>query len=694
MAKNLLKKFQKTLPNIYKMAINNRDEELFFELIRSYALLKIDQKISKSVTDSASLILDMLEYEKRSINELSRGKKIYIESFSKLWSFLNSSEPQETNLDMYEDLYHIFCYLEGVKTPEKYSKNRFVRHMNRWATGLDKEIKEKRAENRDRIIELLVKKIEKRPPSVSSRYLFTEGLSDVQKRKQVEKWWKDFRFHLAMAVKSPSELNLFLGESLSTKTMRNLTKAKNKGIPFFVTPYYLSLLSIEEKGFDDYAIRSYVLYSESLVDTFGNIKAWEREDIVEEGKPNAAGWLLPDGHNIHRRYPEVSIMIPETRGRSCGGLCSSCQRMYDFQSERLNFDLESLKPKESWDHKLSRLMDYFEKDSQIRDILITGGDALMTRNKPLAKILDAVLMMAKRKQEANADRQNGEKYAEIQRVRLGSRLLAYLPFRIDRELIEILKNFKKRGSEIGIKQFVIQTHFQSPLEITMEAKRAIEMILSAGWTISNQLVFTTAASRRGHTAKLRHALNSLGVVTYYTFTVKGFKENRTVFTPNSRSIQEQMEEKIFGKMTEEQQKVLNDIFLKNADIAKNLNRFMRENNLPFLPTDRNVLNLPAIGKSITFKMIGITTKGERVLKFDHDSTRKHSPIIDQMGEVFIVENRSVASYLREIEAMGEKVSDYSSVWNYTSGKTEPVFWLFKYPTLGFEITDKFTNLAI
>lgn len=387
-------------------------------------------------------------------------------------------------------------------------------------------------------------------------------------------------------------------------------------------------------------------------------------------------------------------MIPETRGRSCGGLCSSCQRMYDFQSERLNFDLESLKPKESWDHKLSRLMDYFEKDSQIRDILITGGDALMTRNKPLAKILDAVLMMAKRKQEANADRQNGEKYAEIQRVRLGSRLLAYLPFRIDRELIEILKNFKKRGSEIGIKQFVIQTHFQSPLEITMEAKRAIEMILSAGWTISNQLVFTTAASRRGHTAKLRHALNSLGVVTYYTFTVKGFKENRTVFTPNSRSIQEQMEEKIFGKMTEEQQKVLNDIFLKNADIAKNLNRFMRENNLPFLPTDRNVLNLPAIGKSITFKMIGITTKGERVLKFDHDSTRKHSPIIDQMGEVFIVENRSVASYLREIEAMGEKVSDYSSVWNYTSGKTEPVFWLFKYPTLGFEITDKFTNLAI
>ena len=52
----------------------------------------------------------------------------------------------------------------------------------------------------------------------------------------------------------------------------------------------------------------------------GNIRAWEREDIVEAGKPNAAGWLLPDGHNIHRRYPEVAILIPDTMGRACGGL--------------------------------------------------------------------------------------------------------------------------------------------------------------------------------------------------------------------------------------------------------------------------------------------------------------------------------------------------------------------------------------
>ena len=107
--------------------------------------------------------------------------------------------------------------------------------------------------------------------------------------------------------------------------------------------------------------------------------------MVEAGKPNAAGWLVPDGHNIHRRYPEVAILIPDSMGRACGGLCASCQRMYDFQSERLNFNFEELKPKESWDKRLRKLMEYFENDTQLRDILITGGDALMSQKQDITQ---------------------------------------------------------------------------------------------------------------------------------------------------------------------------------------------------------------------------------------------------------------------------------------------------------------------
>ncbi len=81
-------------------------------------------------------------------------------------------------------------------------------------------------------------------------------------------------------------------------------------MPVFITPYYLSLLNATGSGYDDEALRSYILYSPQLVETYGNIRAWEREDTVEPGKPNAAGWLLPDGHNIHRRYPDVAILSP------------------------------------------------------------------------------------------------------------------------------------------------------------------------------------------------------------------------------------------------------------------------------------------------------------------------------------------------------------------------------------------------
>ena len=550
-----------------------------------------------------------------------------------------------------------------------------------------------RAQTKERILHILIQKIENRK-SGSTRFRFDEGLSYDEKYQLVSQWWNDFRFHLSMAVKSPTELNRFLGNSLSSETMYLLSRARKKGMPFFATPYYLSLLDITGDGYNDDAIRSYILYSPHLVETYGNIRAWEREDIVEPGKPNAAGWLLPDGHNIHRRYPEVAILIPDTMGRACGGLCASCQRMYDFQSERLNFEFEALRPKESWDKKLRRLMGYFEEDTQLRDILITGGDALMSQNKTLRTILEAVYRMAARKRKANLERPEGEKYAELQRVRLGSRLPAYLPMRINDELVEILREFKEKASAIGVKQFIIQTHFQTPLEVTPEARDAISKILSAGWLITNQLVYTVAASRRGHTTRLRQVLNSLGVVCYYTFSVKGFNENYAVFTPNSRSLQEQHEEKIYGQLTSEQAAELYTLLENGEDTATRIRRFMRKHHLPFLATDRSVLNLPAIGKSMTFNLIGITEDGKRILRFDHDGTRRHSPIIDKMGQIYIVENKSLAAYLRQLGKMGEDPEDYATIWTYTEGKTEPRFSLYEYPEFDFRITDKMSNLEI
>ena len=649
----------------------------------------------------------LLQYDGQDVHELSTGQDISVQTIRLLYQFLTEKlENIEMPTDLFLELFQLFKRLQGESVPLP-SPQRIKSRNDRWDTGLDEEVREMRDENKERMLHLLIQKIENRKSKPSVRFHFEEGMSYEEKYQLVSKWWGDFRFHLSMAVKSPAELNRFLGNSLSSETMYLLNRARKKGMPFFATPYYLSLLNVTGYGYNDEAIRSYILYSPRLVETYGNIRAWEKEDIVEAGKPNAAGWLLPDGHNIHRRYPEVAILIPDTMGRACGGLCASCQRMYDFQSERLNFEFETLRPKESWDSKLRRLMTYFEQDTQLRDILITGGDALMSQNKTLRNILEAVYRMAVRKQRAILERPEGEKYAELQRVRLGSRLLAYLPMRINDELVDILREFKEKASAVGVKQFIIQTHFQTPLEVTPEAKEAIRKILSAGWIITNQLVYTVAASRRGHTTRLRQVLNSLGVVCYYTFSVKGFNENYAVFAPNSRSMQEQQEEKIYGQMTPEQAEELYKILetkvsagineekpKEDADTAKQIRRFMRKHHLPFLATDRSVLNLPAIGKSMTFQLVGLTEEGKRILRFEHDGTRHHSPIIDQMGQIYIVENKSLAAYLRQLSKMGEDPEDYASIWSYTKGETEPRFSLYEYPDFPFRITDKMSNLEI
>ena len=691
----LKKVYNQSFPWLVTLAEESENAKYFKDALRSLILSRLTEKESTQENVGMAVamrILLLIEHDDTFVDELSTGERLPVRTVTYLWQFLTGHLENEVSPDLFIDLYHQFDLLEH---PVEILPDRALvkRQMNRWPTGLDEEVMAIRHSNKERIIAGLIRKIERRR-APTSRFQFTEGMSYAEKYVKVQEWWNTGRFHLAMAFKSPTELNYFLGGSLSAGTMDLLARARKKGMPFFVTPYYLSLLNTNTSGYDDATIRSYILYSEELVDTYGRIKAWEKEDIVVSGQPNAAGWLLPEGHNIHRRYPEVAILIPDSMGRACGGLCASCQRMYDFQSERLNFDFESLKPKETWDKKLRRLMRYFEEDAQLRDILITGGDALMSQNATLRNILDAVYKMAVRKRKANESRPEGEKYAELQRVRLGSRLLAYLPLRITDELVGILRSFKDKASRVGVTQFIIQTHFQSPLEVTPEAKKAIEAILSAGWIITNQLVYTVAASRRGHTAKLRQTLNAMGVVCYYTFSVKGFHENYAVFAPNSRSLQEQQEEKVFGLIPKEKQKELYRLIRYERPLGKKLSGFLKENRLLFAATDRSVLNLPAIGKSMTFQMVGLTTEGKRILKFDHDTGRRHSPIIDRMGEVYIVENKSVAAYLRQLQDMGEDVREYISIWNYSEGRTEPRFSIYEYPDYPFDVTEKMTNLEL
>lgn len=679
--------------------LHNWAEEELKQNVTAYKYFKGELKGRKPFEklkwkDFAAIrILDYINYSNLEYEDLNlRGKKDISNPFRILWLAANYRKGGGKTL-FFRDMLELFRQLSGKNKFNKPDADQVKEWMERHPSGLDPEIIEERKENKQRILRVILEMIESGDVK-STSFSFDPGLSYEEKMQKMNEWWESKLFHLKFAIRKPELLNKMLDYSLDPDTMQTLHAAKEAGIPFFVNPYYLSLLDTKDRTNADLAIRDYIIYNQELIDEFGHIVAWEKEDIVEPGKPNAAGWLLPSDHNIHRRYPEVAILIPDSMGRACGGLCVSCQRMYDFQRGNLNFDLDRLKPTETWPKKLVRLLKYFEEDTQLRDILITGGDALMSSDKSLKKILDAVYEMALNKKNNNKYLKEGEKHAEMLRVRLGTRLPVYLPQRITDELAELLADFKQKASKIGIKQFVIQTHFESAMEVTPDTEKGLKKLISAGWTITNQMVFTTAASRRGHTAKLRKVLNDVGVLTYYTFSVKGYMENYHNFATNARAVQEQLEEKRLGIIPKEYNQLVHT-FPENAEnMMENINALREKANIPFLSTDRNVLNLPGVGKSLTYRTIGITRQGRRILEFDHDANRRHSPIIDQMGKVVIVESKPIGEYLQQIEEMGEDINEYKNLWGYSIGETEERMPIYIYPDYDFKITNEFTNLEI
>ncbi len=645
---------------------------------------------------AAIRLLDYVAYAGEVFEDLNLKDEVAVSNPIKMLWLAANHGMGGAQLPFFEDALHLFRQLRGEARCQRPDKEQVERWMERWPSGLDPSMLAIREANKKRILKIIIARIERGEIS-SSRFSFEPDLSEEEKYARVCEWWNDYHFHLSFAVRSPDALNEMLDGSLDADTMHTLRSAADVGIPFFVNPYYLSLLNVSVPRFavgTDLALRDYVFYSKELIEEFGHIIAWEKEDRVEPGKPNAAGWLLPTASNVHRRYPEVAILIPDTVGRACGGLCASCQRMYDFQNGHLNFNLDKLEPRESWPEKLEKLMDYFENDSQLRDILITGGDGLMSSDHSLKELLDAIYRMALRKKEANRARKEGEKYAEIVRVRIGTRLPVYIPQRITDELVEILADFKVAAEKIGIRQFVIQTHFESALEVTSESRLAVAKLISAGWMVTNQHVLTSASSRRGHRAKLRKSLNDIGVLSYYTFSVKGYTENRHNFATNARAVQEQIEEKSVGTIPEKYQEEILNLSISAESMVKNISTLRKSAGIPFLATDRNVLNLPGVGKSLTFRVIGITRYGRHVLQFSHDATRRHSPAIDQMGKVVIVESKPIRAFMIQLAEMGEDISEYESLWGYSLGATEKRSSLYDYPDQSEQITEKMTNLKL
>ncbi|MCK4749298.1 MAG: hypothetical protein KAT15_19730, partial [Bacteroidales bacterium] len=211
-------------------------------------------------------LLDYIDHAGKEYPDLNlRGEIAVSNPLRLIWLAVNKGTGG-AKPDFFVDMIMLFRQLRGESKQQAFTLERLNGWMDRFPSGLDPRIVQVREENRQRIIRVLLKHIDNGQVK-SNRYFFEPHLTKDQKLDKMQRWWEDHSFHLRFAVRSPEMLNEMLDHSLDPDTMKILKDAEKAGIPFFVNPYYLSLLHVRVPYFAvgaDLAIRHYILYSKQL----------------------------------------------------------------------------------------------------------------------------------------------------------------------------------------------------------------------------------------------------------------------------------------------------------------------------------------------------------------------------------------------------------------------------------------------
>ena len=152
--------------------------------------------------------------------------------------------------------------------------------------------------------------------------------------------------------------------------------------------------------------------------------------------------------NITHRYPDRALFLVTSQ---CGIYCRFCTR------KRKVGDYEKISMK-----GLEAAFKYLEEHTEIRDVILSGGDPLMLTDVMLEKILKRL-----------------RKIEHIEIIRLGTRMPVVLPQRITPNLCNMIKKYHP---------IYVNTHFNHPWEITDESSRACELLADNGVPVGNQMV--------------------------------------------------------------------------------------------------------------------------------------------------------------------------------------------------------------
>ena len=276
--------------------------------------------------------------------------------------------------------------------------------------------------------------------------------------------WKDYRWHLKHFIRDTETLGHII--SLSDQEMQEIEKTA-KLYRWQISPYYASLMDPED--------RDGPIFMQSVP----TIKEyWEKED---EEDHYALAYNSP-APLITRLYPD-RVIINVTN--ICAMFCRHCLRKKDIASKDMIYPKEDIRA----------ALNYIAACPEIRDVLLTGGDALMLSDDHIDWILTEL-----------------EKIPHIEIKRLGSRMLATLPQRVTPELCAILKKHKP---------LYLNTQLNHPLEINPDSARAVDMLIEAGVLVGNQSVLLKGINNdKNVMKKLIHELMKIRVRPYYIFNCK------------------------------------------------------------------------------------------------------------------------------------------------------------------------------
>jgi lysine 2,3-aminomutase len=203
-----------------------------------------------------------------------------------------------------------------------------------------------------------------------------------------------------------------------------------------------------------------------------------------------------------------------------------------------------------------------------------------------------------------------------------------MPMRITDRLADLLASYQEPGG----REIAIVTHVQHSYELTQDTVDAVQKLRMRGMKVYNQLVYTFFISRRFEAAFLRQQLCRVGIEPYYTFNTKGKDETIEYRVPLARLLQEQKEE---------------------ARLLPGLTR-----------TDEAVYNVPGLGKNYLRArqhrdLISVLPNGARLYEF-------HPWEKNIAGDLstYVHEDVAILDYLQRLDAIGEDVADYDTIWYY------------------------------